>query len=70
MQIKLIKNRFLIILIRICSKRCQDKHIIRTDEAFVEIQKAVDVTSIIADKANGYNAIAEELEEKIGIFQL
>lgn len=101
----------------------QTEHIIRTDEAFVEIQKGVEeslegmqvismkaqemdqarvnvvdvvnnltaiaeenaaateetsasvveVTSIvadIADKANGLNAIAEELEEKIGIFQL
>lgn len=101
----------------------QTEHIVRTDEAFVEIQKGVEesiegmqviskkaqemdrarvnvvdvvnnltaiaeenaaateetsasvveVTSIvadIADKANGLNAIAEELEEKIGIFQL
>ncbi len=101
----------------------QTEHIVRTDEAFVEIQKGVEdsiegmqvisekaqemdrarvnvvdvvnnltaiaeenaaateetsasvveVTSIvadIADKAHGLNAIAEELEEKIGIFQL
>ncbi len=101
----------------------QTEHIVRTDEAFVEIQKGVEesidgmqiiskkaqemdharvnvvdvvnsltaiaeenaaateetsasvveVTSIvadIADKANGLNAIAEELEEKIGIFRL
>lgn len=101
----------------------QTEHIIRTDEAFVEIQKGVEasiegmqvisekaqemdnarvnvvdvvnnltaiaeenaaateetsasvveVTSIvadIADKANGLNAIAAELEEKIGVFQL
>lgn len=101
----------------------QTEHIVRTDEAFVEIQKGVEesldgmqiiskkaqemdrarvnvvdvvnnltaiaeenaaateetsasvveVTSIvadIADKANGLNAIAEELEERIGVFQL
>lgn len=41
-----------------------------TEETSASVVEVTSIVSDIADKANGLNAIAEELEEKIGIFQL
>ena len=41
-----------------------------TEETSASVVEVTSIVADIADKANGLNAIAEELEEKIGIFQL
>lgn len=41
-----------------------------TEETSASVVEVTSIVADIADKAHGLNAIAEELEEKIGIFQL